>query len=155
MCDTSDLLDERLAAISDRLQQLEELVAALSTRMDQFTAQADKDSSQQAKSAQSPTSSELSLDSKQHAAQPAISPGMLEVISLIHGGEGDEAQRRLQALPGAELEEQPAVVAIAAAALFAQRDDYSSALHTLQRARELTDDPRLLKVIQLVEVQVS
>ena len=80
---------------------------------------------------------------------------MLEVIGLIHQGQGDEAQRRLQALPSEELAEQPAVVAIAAAALCTQRDDYASALRALERARELTDDPRLLKVIQLVEAQVS
>lgn len=155
MCDTPDLLEERLAAMHARLQQLEEQVAVLSVRIDQLTIQADSDTSLQVTRSLSATTSEPSIEDKELTVQTAISPGMLEVIGLIHEGEGDEAQRRLQALPGAELEEQPAVVAIAAAALCTQRNDYSSALQALKRARELTDDPRLLKVIHLVEAQVN
>jgi len=82
-------------------------------------------------------------------AEP-ISPAMLDVIRLIVGGKVDEAQKELQSIPPDERNSQPAVVALAAAALFIQRGDFTSGLKALKQAKSFTTDPRLTQVIERV-----
>jgi hypothetical protein len=84
-----------------------------------------------------------------------ISPGMVRVIQLIGQGEGEAAQTKLHSLPEGELASQPAVVALVAAALFVQRGDYDSGLKAVSRARQLTNDERLIKLTQLIEQQAT
>ena len=85
----------------------------------------------------------------------AITPSIANVIELVRRGESEQAQRELQALPAEEIAGHPAAVALVAAALCIQRGDVPSGLEALERARELTDDPRLLKVLALVAGQAS
>ena len=87
--------------------------------------------------------------------EAAISPAMARVLQLIYQGQGEQAQQELYALPEDELSAQPAVVMLAAAALFTQRGEFARALTALGRARELTNDSRLLRVIQLLETQMG
>jgi uncharacterized coiled-coil protein SlyX len=126
-------LAERVENIVDKLARLTQVVRALSEEL-------------------------RSRDGAATAAAPALaelSGPMKSVLQLVYQGELDEAQRRLYELPEAELAAQPAVVALVAAALFVQRGDLNHALQALSSARELTDDERLLHVIQLVEDQTS
>lgn len=80
----------------------------------------------------------------------AISPRMLEVIQLILQGESESAQALLQEIPTEERNSQPAVVALAAAAMCIQREDYGTAAKALERARSFTSDPRLAKVLDKI-----
>lgn len=92
------------------------------------------------------------------AAAPAerlpLSPAMGNVLKLIHSGQAEEAKKALAAIPAEERNAQPAVLAIAAAALCIARDDYANALTALGKARQLTDDTRLLRIIDLVAQKV-
>jgi hypothetical protein len=86
-------------------------------------------------------------------AKRGVSAGIARVIQLIHRGETAAAQKLLRSVPQKELAEQPASVALVAAALCIERGDFQAALKALGRARQLTDEARLLKVIELVEAQ--
>ena len=90
------------------------------------------------------------------AAHPRvpITPALANVLKLIHAGQAEEAKRALAAIPAAERNANPAVLAIAAAALCIARDDYANALNALHKARQLTDDPRLLRIVELTTAQV-
>lgn len=89
-------------------------------------------------------------------AGPAeLSSGMLEVVGLILSGEADEAQRRLQEMPAEERNTQPAIVALAAAAMCMQRGDYTTAAKALERARSFSSDPRLLRVLERVSERAA
>ena len=66
----------------------------------------------------------------------------------------EEAKRILAAMPAEERNSQPAVLALAAAALCITRDDYVNALSALGKARQLTEDPRVLRIIELTTAQV-
>lgn len=83
-----------------------------------------------------------------------ITPAMANVLKLIHTGQAEEAKRALGAIPAEERNANPAVLAIAAAALCIARDDFASALSALGKARQLTDDPRLLHIVELTAAQV-
>ena len=83
-------------------------------------------------------------------------PGnMRNVINLIYSGETDAAQRELRRIPEDELAENPATVAIVAAALCAQRGEMAQALKALDRANALTSDERLLKVMEHIRAQLG
>jgi len=84
-----------------------------------------------------------------------ISTGMAAIVRLIAHGDAEAAQRRLHKLPEEELARQPAVVALVAAALFVERGDFAAGLKAIARARQLTDDPRLVKLTTLIENQAS
>jgi hypothetical protein len=88
------------------------------------------------------------------AERIALTPEMGNVLKLIHAGQADEAKKALAAIPAEERNKQPAVLAIAAAALCIARDDYKNAFTALGKARQLTDDPRLLRIIELVGQKV-
>jgi hypothetical protein len=84
-----------------------------------------------------------------------ITPGLAAVIRLIAVGQAEEAHKAMRELPQEELAEQPAVVTLAVAALCVQKGDYAAGLKALERARSMTDDSRLLRVIQAVEAQLA
>jgi hypothetical protein len=88
------------------------------------------------------------------AARVPITPAMANVLKLIHSGEAEEAKRALASIPAAERNANPAVLALAAAALCIARDDYANALTALNKAKQLTDDPRLLRIVELTAAQV-
>jgi hypothetical protein len=90
------------------------------------------------------------VEARPKAADAPISPAMLDVIRLIVRGEVDEAQKELQSISSEERNAQPAVVALAAAALFIQRGDFASGLKALKQAKSFTSDPRLTQVIERV-----
>jgi hypothetical protein len=83
-----------------------------------------------------------------------ITPAMANVLKLVHAGQAEEAKRALAAIPAEERNANPAVLAIAAAALCIARDDFTNALTALNKARQLTDDPRLLRIVELTASQV-
>jgi len=88
------------------------------------------------------------------ATRVPITPAMANVLKLIHSGQAEEAKRALSAIPAGERNANPAVLALAAAALCIARDDFANALSALGKARQLTDDPRLLRIVELTEAQV-
>ena len=126
-------LDARVANLVDKLMRLTQLVRGLSEELHRRSG---------------PAVATVEVP-------PATSPGMAHVIQLVFQGASDDAQRELYALPEAELSAQPAVVALVAAALFVQRGEFEHGLQALQRARELTDDPRIVHVIQLIAAQME
>jgi hypothetical protein len=126
-------LDARVANLVDKLIQLTQVVRGLGEELHR-------------RGGQSSAPVEVAA---------ATSPGMAHVIQLVFQGESEAAQQELYALPEAELAAQPAIVALVAAALFVQRGDYEHGMQALQRARELTDDPRVMHVIQLVTAQME
>jgi hypothetical protein len=126
-------LDARVANLVDKLMRLTQVVRGLGEELHRRTGQPE-----------APTE-----------PTPPASPGMAHVIQLVFQGASEEAQRELYSLPEEELTAQPAVVALVAAALFVQRGDYEHGLQALQRARELTNDPRIMHVIQLVGAQME
>jgi len=136
-----------------RLMELEQRVAELDARVANLV---DKliDLTQVVRSLSEELRRRSSLDASAAEPAPDTSPAMAHVIQLVFQGDSEAAQRELHALPEEELAEQPAIVALVAAALFVQRGDYEHGLQALQRARELTDDPRIMHVIQLVAAQV-
>jgi hypothetical protein len=138
------LLNARLANLEERVEELGARMQNLVDKMTQLTH----------------TVRNLeSAAPAQTEAQPGLgsgmSPAMAQVLQLIYQGQGELAQQELYALPEEELSAQPAVVMLAAAALFTQRGEYARALTALGRARELTNDTRLLRVIQLLETQLA
>ncbi|GEM_PF-2557598 len=158
--------DGELTAIRIRLLELEQRVDELSDRLGnlvQLVAQQGPDGPPRPAEPQPPVlladpptgEPDQPAESGAAAAAPAASRGMLRVIQHISQGDGETAQRELQALPQEELASQPAVVALVAAALFVQRGDLEAGLKALKQARGLTDDPRLLKLISLLESQSS
>jgi hypothetical protein len=126
-------LDARVANLVDKLMRLTQVVRGLSEELHQRSGQVEGG---------------IEIETPSSA-------GMAHVIQLVFQGAGEDAQRELYALPEEELASQPAVVALVAAALFVQRGDYENGLQALQRARELTDDPRIMHVIQLVAAQME
>lgn len=91
------------------------------------------------------------------AAPPAripISPAMGNVLKLIHAGQAEEAKTALAAIPAAERNAQPAVLGITAAALCISRGDFANALTALGKARQLTDDPRMLRIVELIAQKI-
>lgn len=158
--------DSELTAIRIRLLELEQRVEELTARLGnlvELVAQHGPDSPAQADEPIAPVlladpvapATSQPAEPKAGPPTPAISRGMLKIIQHISQGDGETAQQELQALPQAELTGQPAVVALVAAALFVQRGDLKAGLKALRQARGLTDDPRLLKLISLLEEQSS
>lgn len=135
-------LEPRLAALEQRLAEVE-------ARLEQLAGGAQAEAAQPAAAADGAGASA--------AVAPAlkITPELVRVIRLVQEGRGDEAERELRRLPEAELASQPGVVALVAAALCVQRGDYANGLKALGRARSLTGDARLLRVMELVEAQMS
>ena len=155
-------------SVEDRLTELEQRVDNLAHRIDNLVTQVARLSRLQkpADNQEEPASSEpedkngsahetISKAATDVAMRPEITPGMVSVIQLISQGRGEEAQRQLHSLPETELAGQPAVVALVAAALFIQRGDYAAGLKAVNKARRLTDDPRLQRLIQLIEKQTT
>ena len=147
---TTEQLLARIEALTERMAVLESSLAELARRLD---AQAPATPSTNGAGY---SNGAAHLDETAPAV-PAlkISAGLASVIKLIAVGQGDEAHRAMRELPPEELREQPAVVALVAAALCVQRGDYSSGLTALTKARTLTDDPRLLRVMQAIEKQMQ
>jgi len=135
-------LEQRLSAVEEQLAAIQALVEQTHERMAQIESRFEEGLLR-----------ERGRSGEAQAGAPAVSPRMAEVVQLVHEGQGEEAQRRLRAIPEEELSAQPAVVALVASALFVQRGDFEAALKALERARTLTDDPRLLRIIQLVGAQ--
>ena len=130
-------VEQQLAALQDVVEQTCERVARIESRLEEGPL------------------GEWGRGAEVEASAPLVSPRLAEVVRLVHAGEAEEAQRRLRAIPEEELSAQPAVVALVASALFVQRGDFEAALRALERARSLTDDPRLLRIIQLVGAQTQ
>lgn len=84
----------------------------------------------------------------------AIPDKMRNVIRLLQSGDADAAQQELRSIPEEELAEDPAAVAIVAAALCAQRGDMTQALKALDHAKGLTNDERLLRVMERIRTQL-
>jgi len=137
-------LERRLSAVEEQLAALQALVEQTYERMAQIESRIEEG-----------LAHESARGSAEGGRGPAVSPRMAEVVQLVHEGQGEEAQRRLRAIPEEELSAQPAVVALVASALFVQRGDFEAALKALERARTLTDDPRLLRIIQMVGAQAQ
>ena len=138
-----------LTAIHIRLLELEQRVEELTERVDNLVELVAQHGHDGPAAADAPVTAEPQAG----PAAPAVSRGMLRIIQYISQGDGETAQQELQALPQEELASQPAVVALVAAALFVQRGDLKAGLMALRQARGLTDDPRLLKLISLLEKQ--
>jgi hypothetical protein len=137
-------VERRLSAVEEQLAALQALVEQTYERMAQIESRIEEG-----------LAHEPARGSAEGGRGPAVSPRMAEVVQLVHEGQGEEAQRRLRAIPEEELSAQPAVVALVASALFVQRGDFEAALKALERARTLTDDPRLLRIIQMVGAQAQ
>jgi hypothetical protein len=151
---TNEELLSRLDALAGRVASLESLVAELTRPSNGQSVHAVT----HFESTPSLNGAAGETDHSKQAADSAprkISPGLVDVIKLIAVGQGDEAHRKMRELPAEELREQPAVVALVAAALCVQRGDYSSGLTALTKARSLTDDARLLRVMQAIESQIK
>ncbi len=84
-----------------------------------------------------------------------ISPVMEQVIKMIQSGDDAKAYEDLRSMSTTELASQPTVVGLVAAALYIKKGDFQSGLQALERVRTITDDPRLLKVVKMVEAQVT
>jgi hypothetical protein len=80
-----------------------------------------------------------------------ITPALREVLRLIHSGDVAAAKQSLAGIPAEERNAYPAVLAIVAAAMCVASDDYTRAASALDKARQLTGDPRLLRIAELVE----
>lgn len=146
---TASEMQRRLDVLEHRISELEARLAELAERL--ASALAPPGAAAAARVTDAPPA----------AAEPApqlgakITPELARVIRLVQQGEGDSAQRELRRIPEEELARQPEVVALVAAALCVQRGDYATGLKALERARTLTDDPRLLRVMQLIEEQAG
>lgn len=135
-----------------RLLALEQSVTDLSERVDNLVDKL-------ARLAQLVGGMGRELQGLQSQLAPAVSsnllsPAMQQIVQLVYQGQSEEAQRQLYALPEEDLAAQPAMVAVVAAALFVERGDLELAIQALQRARELTDDPRVMQVIELLQRQM-
>ncbi len=143
-------LQPQLAALEARIAELEARLAELAARVEPVLLQ---------HAAQAPHPGGAAPDPAAAAQAPPlpakITPELARVIRLVQQGQGDEAQRELRRIPDEQLAQQPEVVALVAAALCVQRGDYATGLKALERARTLTNDPRLLRVIQLIEEQTG
>jgi TolA-binding protein len=163
--------DENTPDLEARVVDLEQRIEELSWRVDRLARQVAKLSYQQKTDEEQPPELEEPPDTRavpetqpvpSADGQPAppslaaeISAGMSAIIRLIARGEAETAQQKLHKLPEEELARQPAVVALVAAALFVERGDYSAGLKAVARARQLTNDPRLVKLTQLIERQAG
>ena len=151
-------LEQRIVDITQRVDNLVNQVARLS-RLSQSADDSnfDQDSAADKVSALASEADDqtATLTSAHTPLTTEISPGMVRIIQLIGQGEGEAAQTKLHSLPEDELASQPAVVALVAAALFVQRGDYDSGLKAVSRARQLTNDERLIKLTQLIEQQAT
>ncbi len=78
-----------------------------------------------------------------------------DVLRKVYSGDAEGAQKLLLSLTKEEMQRNTSVVALVAATLCIQRGDMSAGLQALQRARQFTDDARLLRVIDLVEAQIG
>lgn len=135
---------------------LEQRLAALELRLAEVEARLEQTEHMGLANATPATPNGAGTDGPAAAPPPLkISPELVRVIRLVQEGRGDEAERELRHLPEAELAAQPGVVALVAAALCVQRGDYANGLKALRRARSLTGDARLLRVMELVEAQMG
>jgi hypothetical protein len=145
------------ADTQQQLEALEARVSLLETRLAQLSAHIELNPLLH----DLPASSAGSREAAPETARPApplqlqITPELASVIRLVQQGHGDAAQRELRRIPEEHLAQQPEVVALVAAALCVQRGDYATGLKALERARTLTNDPRLLRVMQLIEEQAG
>lgn len=130
-----------------RLGQLEQRVEELAERLDNAISSLVK-LTQVVRSLRAGSAASASPAGTGESAE--LSPRMLEVVRLILAGSLEEAQGRLQAIPAEERNAQPAVVALAAAAMCLQRGDYATATKALERARSFSRDPRLDRVLEKV-----
>ncbi|MCC7476835.1 hypothetical protein IT575_00120 [bacterium] len=94
------------------------------------------------------------------AEQPVLGAGatsstIQDVLRKVYSGDAEGAQKLLLSLSKDEMARNTSVVALVAATLCIQRGDMNAGLTALQRARQFTDDPRLLRVIDLVEGQLG
>lgn len=142
-------LRHQVGQLQTELRDLQQRVDSLSARLDGLAPQ--KSTTPQPAGSEAPAADSAETPSVHTPA--LITPGLAEAVRLVHTGQGEQAQRMLQSLPAEELAAQPAVVALVAAALCVQRGDPTAGLKALRRAKELTQDPRLLKAIRLVEQQ--
>lgn len=159
---TGTSVEERLTELERRIDNLAHRVDNLVTQVARLSRlQKPTGNQEEAAKAEAPpvkdqaVSATISKAATDVAMRPEITPGMVSVIQLIGQGRGEEAQRKLHSLPETELAGQPAVVALVAAALFIQRGDYAAGLKAVNKARKLTDDPRLQRLIQLIEKQTT
>jgi hypothetical protein len=84
----------------------------------------------------------------------ALSPAMGSVLKLIVSGQAEAAKKALGGISADERNAQPAVLAVTAGALCIGRADYANARTALDKARQLTDDPRLLRIVEMVAARV-
>jgi hypothetical protein len=157
-------LNERLANVEQRIEELSwrmdriaNQIAQLSYRQDTNTEAVDSAAPQEEPADHTPETMEPESSTATAASEPSppISSGLLNVIKLIAHGDAEAAQQKLYRLPEQELAGQPAVVALVAAALFVRRGDYTAGLKAIGRARQLTNNPRLLALSKLIEKQVG
>jgi uncharacterized coiled-coil protein SlyX len=152
--------EQRLDALEMRTAELEESLDRLAARIEQAVARL-------AALAQAVSGVETHTQHGSAAGAPVMPPSappsdtprisseMAQVIRLVQAGRGEEAQRLLRSLPEDQLAGQPGVVALVAAALCAQRGDYATGLKALESARAVTGDPRLLRLMQLMQEQLE
>lgn len=147
-------IEQRIEELSWRLDRLANQVAQLSYKHETDGDSESLDSPQQVPAAPLQaveTTRSDAPDDTPLAAQ--ISPGLLEIIRLIAHGDAESAQQKLQRVPEHELTGQPAVAAMVAAALFVQRGEFVAGLKAISRARQLTDNPRLITLTRMIEKQ--
>jgi hypothetical protein len=133
----------RLESLYARLAALEESQALLLSAAPHTEATADAKGKGARKGAKSDDA----------GAEPQLT--INDVLTLVLKGEAQAAQQLLLSLPKEEMERQPGIVALAAATLCIQRGDLRGGLTALHRARQFTEDPRLLKVIERLEGQIG
>jgi hypothetical protein len=154
-----DGLQQVMEGFELRLHEVEERVEQMALRIEQAIARLTVLAQGMTDNAKAAAEADAAEDEAQHAAPASnpfiVTPELARVIRLVQQGAGEEAQRELRRIPEEQLQEQPAVVALVAAALFVQRGDYATGLQALKRARTLTDDARLLRVMQLLEQQLA
>lgn len=141
-------LEERLIDISLRLEALQDRVERLEGELAELRRSPVE---KKAAAAEAPA--------PRSAAPAATTSGgstsIQDVLRLVYTGDAEGAQKLLLGLPKEEMERNTGVVAIVAATLCVQRGDLSGGLRAMQRARQVTDDPRLLKVIDMIESQLG
>jgi hypothetical protein len=146
----------RVIALEARVEELEHRLRALAACVDELAAAlalGRKSSPGAATSA----SQEASLAAAAFGGinTDQLPSGLRSVIHLVQAGDSERAQRDLYRLPEAELQAHQDVVTMIATALFIQRGDFDSAKKVLTSGVQATNDPRLQKLLTLLEQHYS
>jgi hypothetical protein len=143
-------IELRMLGLEARVSELELRLRALGACVDELASALALGRNGGAHPAGNPEASfaSVAIEGIDRASLPG---GLQRVIELVQDGQTAAAQRELYNLPEAELQSHQNVVALIATALFIQRGDFQTAKKVLASAVQATGDPRLSRLLVVVE----